>query len=254
MEHYATAAQVYAAGLIFARVGALVMLIPGIGEQSVPPRIRLSFALLMCLVLAPLAARHVFVPSSMGDVGAAVIREVLIGLTIGMMLRLFLAALSTAGEVVSIQTTLGFAQTANPLLGQPNATLSTFLSLIGILLIMTTDLHHLFIAAMVNSYNLFPLDKTGVPVGDAGALAVRTVASSFALGIQLSAPVIVFSLIFNLAAGLVGRVMPQFQIYFVSSPLAVIFGLSLFALSLGVIGMVWVSRYREMLGVFAGGG
>lgn len=254
MESYATAAQVYAAGLIFARIGAMVMLIPGIGEQSVPPRIRLSFALLMCLVLAPLAARNVFVPATMGDTGLQVIREVLIGLTIGMIMRLFLSALATAGEVVSIQTTLGFAQTANPMLGQPNATLSTFLSLIGVVLIMTTDLHHLFIGAMVNSYDLFPLGKAGIPVTDAASLAVRTIAGSFALGIQLSAPVIVFSLIFNLAAGLVGRIMPQFQIYFVTSPLAVIFGLSIFALSLGLIGMVWVSRYRELIGIFAGTG
>ncbi len=254
MESYATAAQVYAAGLIFARIGALVMLLPGIGEQSVPPRIRLSFALLMCLVLAPLAARNVFVPATMGDVGLQVIREVLIGLTIGMIMRLFLSALATAGEVVSIQTTLGFAQTANPMLGQPNATLSTFLSLIGVVLIMTTDLHHLFIGAMVNSYDLFPLGKAGVPINDAGTLAVQTIASSFALGIQLSAPVIVFSLIFNLAAGLVGRIMPQFQIYFVTSPLAVIFGLSIFALSLGLVGMVWVNRYRELIGAFAGTG
>jgi flagellar biosynthetic protein FliR len=107
---------------------------------------------------------------------------------------------------------------------------------------------------MVNSYDLFPLGKAGIPVIDAGTLAVQTVAGSFALGIQLSAPVIVFSLIFNLAAGLVGRIMPQFQIYFVTSPLAVIFGLSIFALSLGLVGMVWVSRYRELISVFAGTG
>ncbi len=253
MESYATATQVYAAGLIFARIGALVMLMPGVGEQSVPPRIRLSFALLMCLVLSPLVAARVVVPATLGDMGAEVIREVLVGLTIGMILRLFLSALATAGEVVSIQTTLGFAQTTNPMLGQPNATLATFLSLIGVLLIMTTDLHHLFIGAMVNSYNLFPLERPNLPIGDAAALAVRTLAGSFALGIQLSAPVIVFSLVFNLAAGLVGRIMPQFQIYFVSSPLAVIFGLSIFALSLGIVGMVWVDRYRDLLAVFVGG-
>jgi flagellar biosynthetic protein FliR len=47
--------------------------------------------------------------------------------------------------------------------------------------------------------------------------------------------------------------MPQFQIYFVSSPLAVIFGLSIFALSLGIVGMVWVDRYRDLLAVFVGG-
>ena len=253
MEAYATATQVYAAGLIFARIGAMVMLMPGVGEQSVPPRIRLSFALLMCLVLSPLVAARVVVPATLGDMGAEVIREVLVGLTIGMILRLFLSALATAGELVSIQTTLGFAQTTNPMLGQPNATLSTFLSLIGVLLIMTTDLHHLFIGAMVNSYNLFPLERPNLPIDDAATLAVRTLAGSFALGVQLAAPVIVFSLVFNLAAGLVGRIMPQFQIYFVSSPLAVIFGLSIFALSLGIVGMVWVDRYRDMLSVFVGG-
>jgi flagellar biosynthetic protein FliR len=253
VEAYATATQVYAAGLIFARIGAMVMLMPGVGEQSVPPRIRLSFALLMCLVLSPLVAARVVVPATLGDMGAEVIREVLVGLTIGMILRFFLSALATAGELVSIQTTLGFAQTTNPMLGQPNATLSTFLSLIGVLLIMTTDLHHLFIGAMVNSYNLFPLERPNLPIDDAATLAVRTLAGSFALGVQLAAPVIVFSLVFNLAAGLVGRIMPQFQIYFVSSPLAVIFGLSIFALSLGIVGMVWVDRYRDMLSVFVGG-
>lgn len=249
MEAYATASQVFAGGLVFARVGALVMLIPGVGEQSVPPRIRLSFAFLMALLLAPLVAPNLTVPDTVSGAAGMVIREVLIGLMIGAILKLFVSSLSTAGEIVSIQTTLGFAQTANPSLGQPAATLSTFLSLIGVVLIMTTDLHHMFIGAMARSYAIFPFDRT-LPVGDAATMAVQTVAGSFALGVQLAAPVIVFSLVFNLAAGLIGRVMPQFQIYFVSSPLAVIFGLSIFALSLGSIGMVWVSRYRELLAVF----
>ena len=87
-------------------------------------------------------------------------------------------------------------------------------------------------------------------VADAGQLAVQTVAKSFGLGLQLAAPVIVFSLVFNIATGLVGRVMPQFQVFFVATPLMVLFGLSIFALSLGVIGMVWVDRYHDLLRVF----
>lgn len=250
MEAHATAAQIFAAGLVFARVGALVMLIPGIGDQAVPPRIRLAFAFLMALVLAPLVAPNIVVPGAVSGAAGMVIREVLIGLMIGAILRLFLGSLATAGEIVAIQTTLGFAQTANPSLGQPQATLSTFLSLMGVVLIMTTDLHHMFLGAIARSYTLFPFDKA-LPVGDAATLAVQTVAGSFALGVQLAAPVIVFSIVFNIATGLIGRVMPQFQIYFVSSPLAVILGLSIFALSLGTIGMVWVARYRELISVFA---
>lgn len=250
MEAYATASEVYAAGLVFARVGAMVMLVPGLGDASVPPRIRLSFALLMSLILTPLVAPQVVIPAAVSGVAAEVIRETLIGLMIGAVLRMTLSALTVAGEIVAIQTTLGFAQTASPSQAQPSATLSTFLNLIGVTLVMTTDLHHLFFAAMVNSFDLFPFSRTP-PIGDAAALAVQTFAGSFALGLQLAAPVVVFSIVFNIATGLVGRVMPQFQIFFVASPLAVIFGLSIFALSLGTIGMVWTDRFRDALGAFS---
>ena len=69
---------------------------------------------------------------------------------------------------------------------------------------------------------------------------------------QLAAPVIVFALVFNMASGLVARVMPAFQIFFVASPLSVILGLSIFALSLGVIGTVFIDRYRVLARLFAG--
>jgi len=252
MEHYAAASQVYAGGLIFARIGALIMLLPGIGDTSVPPRMRLSFAFLMALMLMPVIARGLPVPSTVSGVGTAVIKEVLIGLLIGGILRMFMSSLAAAGEIISIQTTLSFAQTAAPGQASPSTTLGTFLGLIGVTLIMATDLHHMFLAAIVRSYALFPF-SANVPVGDAAQLAIQTVAGSFKLGLQLAAPVVVFSLIFNIAAGLVGRVMPQFQVFFVATPLMVLFGLSIFALSLGVIGMVWVDRYRELISLFAVG-
>jgi flagellar biosynthetic protein FliR len=251
MESFAAASQVYAGGLIFARIGAIIMLLPGIGDGTVPPRVRLAFAFLMALMLMPVVARGLPVPGTVSGVAGAVIKEIMIGLMIGGILRLFLSSLATAGEIISIQTTLSFAQTAAPGQSAPSTTLGTFLGLIGITLIMTTDLHHMFLSAIVRSYALFPFTRD-LQVADAGAMAVQTVASSFKLGLQLAAPVVVFSLIFNIAAGLVGRVMPQFQVFFVVTPLIVLFGLSIFALSLGVIGMVWVDHYRELISQFLG--
>ncbi|WP_309088301.1 flagellar biosynthetic protein FliR [Phenylobacterium sp.] len=252
MESYATAQQVFAAGLIFARLGAIVMLIPGIGETFIPPRIRLSFALALGLMLFPvLGPTAPALPATTGAMAGEVIREILIGLMIGGILRIFMMSLATAGEMVSLGTTLSFAQTANPMQAQPSPTLSTFLGLLGIVLIMTTDLHHMFLAAIVRSYSLFPFGRD-VPVADAAQLAVQTLSRSFALGLQLAAPVLVFSLIFNVAVGLVGRVMPQFQVFFVATPIIVLLGLAVFALSLGVIGLVWVDRYRELVGAFLG--
>jgi flagellar biosynthetic protein FliR len=157
--------------------------------------------------------------------------------------------MATAGEVISIATTLSFAQTANPTLGQQNTTLATFLSLMAALLVMVTDLHHLFIAAIVHSYSLFPFGQPP-PVADFTQLAIRTMADAFTLGVQLAAPVLAFSLVFSLAIGLVGRAMPQFQIFFAATPLQVLLGLSLFALSLGVMGTYWIDRYRGVLQAF----
>lgn len=244
-------AEVWAGGLVFLRVGALVMLIPGVGESAVPPRIRLSFALALSLLLTPIVAPTLpVIPADVGGMGAQAIREVLIGLVIGGVLRMFLAALSTAGEVISLQTTLSFSQTANPLQAQPGTTLATFLGLFGVVLIFASNLHHGFIGAVAGSYRLFPVSGNGIPVADAGALAVRVMSDAFSVGIQLAAPVIVFGLIFNVATGLVARAMPQFQVFFAATPLAVLLGLSVFTLSLGGVGLVFVDRYRELIGRF----
>jgi flagellar biosynthetic protein FliR len=251
VEHYATVQQVFTGGLVFARVGAFVTTMPGFGDTPAPTRVRLAFAFLMCLVVTPVVAPTLpQIPPSVGELGGDILREVLIGLAIGAILRAFLAAMATAGEVISLSTTLSFAQTANPTEAQQNTTIATFLSLMAVVLIMATNLHHLFIAAMVRSYTLFPYGHAP-PVADFAQLAIRTVADAFALGIQLAAPIIAFSLIFNIATGLVGRAMPSFQIYFAAAPLNVLLGLSLLALSLGVMGTWWLDRYRDVLQSFA---
>ena len=253
MEPYAAADQVWAGGLIFARIGALLMMIPGIGESYVPPRIRLSLALVISIVLAPVVVGYLPpLPAAMGGVAGWVIREVATGLMIGALLRMMLSALAVAGEIVSMQITLAFAQTANPLQPQPGSTLAAFLTLLGVTLIFATDTHHLFIAGLAGSYDVIP-PVSPLLLGDFAAMAVRTVGDSFLLGLQLSAPVLVFALIFNLASGLVGRVMPQFQIFFATAPLSIILGLSIFALSLGVIGTVFIERFRTLAMGFTGG-
>ena len=253
MEPYATADQVWAGGLIFARIGAMILTLPGIGETYVPPRIRLSLALVISLCLWPVVGGALpALPESLGATVGWVIREVVTGLMIGAILRIFTSALSTAGEIVSLQTTLSFAQTANPLMGGQNTTIAAFLMLFGTVLVFATNTHHLFIAGLVGSYELIAPARPLI-AADFAELAIRTVGDSFMLGVQLAAPVIVFALIFNLASGLVGRVMPSFQVFFAAAPLSILLGLSVFALSLGVVGTVFIDRYRALARIFAGG-
>jgi len=251
---FAAADEVWAAALIFARLGAVLLLLPGIGESYVPPRIRLSLALVMTLALWPVLTSYLPpLPESLGSTVGWIIREVLVGLAIGAVLRAFMTALATAGEVVSLQTTLSFAQTANPLQAQPGSTIAAFLTVLGVTLIFATDTHHLFIAGLVGSYRLIapvqPLIAT-----DFTTLAVRTLGESFLLGVQLAGPILVFSLILNLGSGLIGRIMPQFQVFFATAPLSILGGLAIFALSLGTLGTVFIDRYRALAQVFVTGG
>ena len=247
MEHYALAAQVFGGGLVFARVGAFVLMLPGVGETAIPARIRLAFALALALVIYPVVRASLPPePDTIAALAGHIGIEIAIGLGLGVLLRMFVGALAVTGEIVSLQTTLAFAQTTNPLQAQPTASVSAFLGLLGATLVFSTDLHQLFIGAIAHSYTLFPAGRA-LPVKDAGELAVRTVGGTFALGVQLAAPVIVFALTFNVALGLVARIMPQFQVFFAATPLSLLLGLSVFALSVGVIGLVWVDRFRAFV-------
>ncbi len=253
MEPYATADQVWQGAMIFARIGAVLLMLPGVGESYVPPRIRLSLALVVSLALWPVVSGSLpGLPATLGSMAGWIIREVIVGLAIGTLLRIFMTALATAGEIVALQTTLSFAQTANPLQAAPGSTISAFLMLLGTTLIFATNTHHLFIAGLVGSYELIAPARPLI-AGDFTTMAVRTLADAFTLGVQLSAPVLVFAIIFNLASGLVGRVMPAFQVFFAAAPLSIILGLSVFALSLGVLGTVFIDRYRALANVFVGG-
>jgi flagellar biosynthetic protein FliR len=244
-------ADIYHAGLIFVRVGAMIMLLPAIGETVVPPRIRLSLALMLTLCLGPIAGPTLPpLPLTLGDMGGQVFKELFVGLMLGGLMQIMQMALDVAGEIMAIQTTLAFSQTANPNEARPGATLASFLGLIGVALIFATNLDHLFIGAIARSYTLFPPTKPP-QINDAAMLAVSTVAQAYALGVQLAAPVIVFSIIFNIASGLIGRLMPQFQIFFAATPLSVLLGLSVFMMSLGLISMTWLQHYQAFLQQFS---
>ena len=247
---FGSSADLWSVGLIFLRLASLVMLVPGIGDQSVPPRHRLGFALLLAIVVAPIVRDTLpTMPPDLGGLVGQVLHEVIIGLMLGTLMRVFLYTLTTSGEIMSLQTGLSFAQTANPSQAQPSTSLATFLSMLGLILIYATNTHHLFIRAMVDSFRVFPAGKP-IMIGDAGMLMIQTVGKSFVLAMQMAAPLIVFGLVFNIAVVFVGRLMPAFPIFFAATPLSLLLGLSLFAIGLGATGMVFMDHYRDMLSIF----
>jgi flagellar biosynthetic protein FliR len=221
--------------LMFARVGAMVMLLPGLGELSLPPRVRLTIALMLTAVLFPLQ-RSAFTLdlASLPPVLLLLGQELLIGIFLGLTARLTISALQVAGAVVAQQLGLGFVTAVDPTQGQQGVMVGNFLAVLGLTLIFATDLHHLVIAALNDSYRLFrPGD---MPLaGDAAALVTRIAAAAFRVGVQLAAPFLVFGLLFNLGLGVLSRLMPQMQVFFVGLPLSILAGFVILLLVIGVM-------------------
>src|SRR4030081_2596023 len=210
--------------LVFARIGAMVMLLPGLGESNIPVRIKLAIALLLTLVILPLhrAAYHIDM-QSITPLLVLMVHEIIIGIVLGATARVTLSALQVAGSVVAQQMGLGFVTAVDPTQGQQGMIVGNFLGVLGVTLIFSTDLHPLVIAALNDSYLLF---KPGeVPLfGDVASILTTTVSGTFRIGVQLSAPFLVFGLLFNLGLGLLSRLMPQMQVFFVGMPLSIFGG------------------------------
>ncbi|WP_425908839.1 flagellar biosynthetic protein FliR [Nitrobacter sp. TKz-YC02] len=215
--------------LVFARIGAMVMLLPGFGEGFIPVRVKLAIALLLTLIILPLhrAAYHVDM-QSIAPLAVLLVHEIIIGVVLGATARVTLAALHVAGSIIAQQLGLGFVTSVDPTQGQQGALMGNFLTLLGIALLFATDTHYLVIAALNDSYKIFSPGEL-MPSGDVAALATRAFSGAFKIGLQLSAPFLVFGLVFNIGLGVLARLMPQMQVYFVGVPLSILIGFMIFA-------------------------
>jgi flagellar biosynthetic protein FliR len=218
--------------LVFARIGAMVMLLPGLGESNIPVRIKLGIALLLALIILPLhRAAYQIDLQSINPLLIMMIHEIVVGIVLGATARVTLSALQVGGSVIAQQMGLGFVTSVDPTQGQQGVLIGNFLTMLGVTLLFATDSHYLVIAALNDSYNIFsPGDLT--PSGDIAALATRAFAAAFKIGMQLSAPFLIFGLVFNIGLGVLARLMPQMQVYFVGVPLSILAGFLVFSLVL----------------------
>jgi flagellar biosynthetic protein FliR len=231
--------------LLFARLGAVMMLAPGWGEQAVPATVRLAAAVLATAALAPgLAATAPAMPANAAAAVPLIATEIMIGLLLGGGARLMMSALQVAGATAGIASGLGFAQQVDPLANQQAAIFSGFFSLMGVVLVMAAGLHRIMIEAAADSYTVFP-PGAFPPVGDATTYVINAISNAFRLGIQIAAPVLVFSLIFNIAIGLVSRLIPQIQVFMIAMPLSVLLGVAVIALGFGGGLMVWLDEMER---------
>jgi flagellar biosynthetic protein FliR len=237
--------------LVFARVGSMVMLLPAIGDAGVPARVRLALALAISFAMAPaLAGTYPHVaPSSTIGLGVLLIQEMVAGLLVGGMARLIMGTLSVAGQIIATQTGLAYTQTIDPTFGEQGAIVGTFFNMLGVVLIFATNLHHLAIGAIAGSYRMLP-PGGHLPTSDMAQLVIQLVSSSFALGFQLAAPFMVFGFAIYAGMGLLARLMPQLQIFFLAMPITIMSGFVIMFAMLGAMITLFLNYYTTSMGTF----
>jgi flagellar biosynthetic protein FliR len=243
-------AQVFTFFLVFVRIGAAFSVLPGFSEAFVAMRFRLMLAGATSLILAPVIGPSLpSAPASPAALFLLIGGESIIGLFIGLTARLALAAVQTAGMIIGLQTSLANAFAFDPTSGQQNAVVGAWLSTIALVLIFVTNMHHLMLRALVDSYTLFAPGEAP-PLEDFAAAITRLVSETFLLGVKIASPFMAFGFIFFLALGLLARLMPQVQIFFVAVPLQIVIGFFALAATVAFGMLAFLNGFGSVMATF----
>jgi flagellar biosynthetic protein FliR len=245
--------DIYRLMMIFVRMGAGIMLMPGLGGKQVPARAKIILALLLSLLLLPLAGPlYPPQPKDLGDLFLMILGETLIGAFLGSMTQVLMSSLHVAGTFIGMQVGLTNAFSFDFVAEQQSATLTALLTNIALVAIFATDLHHLMVSALVESYGTFRPGQ-GLPLGDFIDVLSHLMSAAFGFAIKLAAPILAFGLIFYVALGLMSRLSPQIQVFFVALPLQVIGGLSMLSVGIPLMIYLFLRWFEDGLMPFLGG-
>ena len=236
--------QIYNFMLVFLRIGSALAFMPGFTTSYINMRQRLSIAVTVSLALLPfLSSYFPPVPAS----GASFIRiisfEILIGVFLGIFMQFLYAALNLAGSFAAQAIGFANAQIFDPTFQNQSVVIETFLSLIALTIIFVTDLHHLMLSAVIDSYNLFPVNAP-LPVDNFSEFLSKALNQGFIMGFKIGSPFIAFTIIFYTGMGLISRLMPQLNIFFLSLPLQIYLGLGLLLITTPMM-ILWFTKYFE---------
>lgn len=234
-------------GLIFARMSGALIIMPGLSAAFVSTKVRLGLGLLLALILVPtVSGNFPPFPTHPLELLVLIAGEILIGFFFGALMAIMLSALHSLGTIVAFTASLSNAFSFDAVSQAQGSVLSTFFVNLALVLIFVTDLHHLMLTAIVDSYTLF-VPAQLPPLGDFANFMTRTVGGAFKIAVQLATPFILLSFAFQVAIGLIARLNPQFQIYFVAMPAQILVALTMLMFTISGIMIVFLQYYQDGL-------
>jgi flagellar biosynthetic protein FliR len=245
-------ANVFALLLVASRIAGAITFLPGFGDAYVPVRVRVALAFMITFVVTPILADHLPAePKDLAALSALVITEAFIGSFIGLIARVLLASLETAGAVIATQSSLASAITFDPG-SQRNETLpASLMGALALVLIFALNIHHMLLTGLVDSYQVFPAGQVP-PLDDMSHAMIRLVAQGFVISLEIAAPYMILGTLFYLSLGLVGRIMPQLQIFYIGLPLQIMGGLTMLMITISAAVLWFLGTFEEVLRNFTG--
>lgn len=233
--------------LVFIRVSAMIFMVPIFGERRVPFMVTWGLSLLIAALLFPIVGKQA-APSVDLDFLSLALRiggEVAIGVIIGFAARFIFAGIQVAGELTGVQMGFSIANVIDPASNQQVSIITEFQYMLALLLFLTVDAHHIFIAAIAESYQAVPPLSFHFS-GELLQTLIHLSKDLFIIAIKISAPIMAVLLFTNVGMGVIARTVPQMNIFIVSFPLQIAIGL----LFLGLTAPVFVElAQRFFLGL-----
>lgn len=232
-----------AALLVFLRVGGLVMFVPAFGERLVPQRVRLAAALAFTVIVLP-AVPAIEVPPLRTALVGLIASESLVGVTLGLTLRLVLIALQLTASMIAQATSL--AQVFGGSTTEPMPAIGHVLVMGGLALACLSGLPVMVAGLLIDSYGLLPAGVLLDPA-ELAEFGIAQVAYCFRLAFTLAAPFVLAAFVYNLALGAINRAMPQLMVVLVGAPAITGAGLAMLALLAPVLLPIWFDALQAVL-------
>ncbi|NYT86247.1 flagellar biosynthetic protein FliR [Pollutimonas harenae] len=228
----------------FFRILALIGTAPLLGESSIPIKAKVGFAALVAVAIAPaLDPMPDIPPASFAGLWIGV-QQVLIGMALGLVMRIVFAAVQTAGEFIGLQMGLSFASFFDPATGANTAVLARIMNIVAMLLFLALNGHLMMLAGIMRSFDVLPV-RVGALDPNGWGVLFEWSSEVMVSGMMLALPLIIVLLTINLALGILNRTAQQLSVFAVGFPISLMTGLVLLAVVLPQTGPFLSNFFQE---------
>ena len=229
--------------LIFIRIGAMLSFVPFYNSNTIPVLVRLALSLLLTYIIFFNVESYPFkADDSLMLLFLFGFKEVFVGIIMGFTLNIVFQGISFAGLLVGRDMGLAMSSMFDPVSGDDGNIIATMLSMAAVIVFVLIDGHHFIVQSLSHSFTLIPLGGFAV-TESAYLLIVKYSGSIFILAVKIASPIIVAFFLIHLASGIIARVSPSFQVFFVLIPLKI--GLGLFLLVL--VTPLYIYLFRDLM-------